>query len=195
VPAGKVVKKFHNFEHKGGVWHVKFVPASRFPFTTKKRLALPTQIPVSVSGDRTVFWDPDKATPICYEWKVVLNAIQDRQFARKPGVPLDAKAPYAGAGDVALAGFGCDAVELSTGGRLADNGGAIKALAISADARRAVTVGGDGRVRVWDLKARQLLPGMPWKPDDAVSAAALTPDGSHVLLGGPDGGLRLWKLP
>src|SRR5207302_964463 len=73
--------------------------------------------------------------------------------------------------------------------------GEIKATALSADGKRALAVGDDGQLRLWDVRGRRAVPGSPWSPGASATAVGLTPDGSRALVGGTDGSLKLWKLP
>jgi WD40 repeat protein len=66
-------------------------------------------------------------------------------------------------------------------------------FSISADGRRAVSGGEDGRVRVWDLEtgaAVHVLPGHRY----GVKAVAVSADGRRAVSGGWDGTLRMWDL-
>ncbi|MFO7169491.1 MAG: hypothetical protein DIU80_015815 [Chloroflexota bacterium] len=81
------------------------------------------------------------------------------------------------------------------GGRgLFGQGGAVNALAVSADGRTLVTGGGDGVVLVWDLSAPDAAPtrltaGAP------VTLVALSPDARWLAASGEDPAtLQLWDL-
>jgi WD40 repeat protein len=66
---------------------------------------------------------------------------------------------------------------------------AVWAVALSADARTAVSASLDGTVRVWDVAARRgtrVLDGH----SRGVTAVALSPDGRHVVSGSLDGTVR-----
>jgi WD40 repeat protein len=66
-------------------------------------------------------------------------------------------------------------------------------VAVSADGRTAVSGGGDGTVRVWDLTGtaapRELTRHVGW-----VEAVAVSADGQTAVSGGADGTVRVWDL-
>jgi WD40 repeat protein len=76
------------------------------------------------------------------------------------------------------------------------SGTAIRSMSLSADGNRALTLGTDGQLRVWDVRSRSLHAGFPWMPDgDEIGAAVLSADGSRLLIGSSSGMLKLWRLP
>ena len=78
------------------------------------------------------------------------------------------------------------------GGKLTPDGhGGLRAVAVSADGRHAVSGGGDGTVRVWDLGAGALL-HMLAGHDRGVGAVAVSADGRRAVSGGGDGTVRVW---
>ena len=76
---------------------------------------------------------------------------------------------------------------------LTGHDGAVRAVAVSADGRRAVSGGGDGTVRVWDLDTGHAAahPDRPRRPGGAVAVSA---DGRRAVSGGDDGTVRVWDL-
>jgi WD40 repeat protein len=71
--------------------------------------------------------------------------------------------------------------------------GAVRALAVSRDGRRAVSVHQGGAGLVWDIENKLLLRVLA----DAgmrQNAVAISPDGAHAIGGGVDGLLRLWDI-
>jgi WD40 repeat protein/serine/threonine protein kinase len=78
-------------------------------------------------------------------------------------------------------------------GRLNGHTSPAKAVALSADARRAVSGGDDHTVRVWDvgtLSCRMVLEGH----EHYVSAVAMSADGRYAASGSWDSTIRLWDL-
>ena len=71
--------------------------------------------------------------------------------------------------------------------------GSVLAVAVSADGRRAVSGGGDGTVRVWDLDTGTAMRALTGH-DRAVGAVAVSPDGRRAVSGGDDGTVRVWDL-
>ena len=67
------------------------------------------------------------------------------------------------------------------------------AVAVSADGRTAVSGGGDGTVRVWDL-AGTAAPRVLTGHDGAVRGVAVSADGRTAVSGGGDGTVRVWDL-
>jgi WD40 repeat protein len=69
----------------------------------------------------------------------------------------------------------------------------VRALALTADGRRAVSAGIDRMLKLWDLEGgvelRQLI-----GHKGRISALAVTPDGRHAVSYSSDGTLRLWDL-
>jgi WD40 repeat protein len=66
----------------------------------------------------------------------------------------------------------------------ADSGSFIKAIAMSKDGRRLVTMDGYGEARAWDAKNGRLLKRMPYY---RVNALAISPDGEFIAAAGEDG--------
>jgi hypothetical protein len=102
------------------------------------------------------------------------------------------------AGGCELAGWGSDTLDVFQGtslvARLPGNGGAIRSMSAGAGGGRALTLGGDGLLRLWDVRAKRLLPGFPLNPDAQLTTATLDADGHQLLLGGPNGMLTLWRF-
>ncbi len=77
--------------------------------------------------------------------------------------------------------------------RLEGHEGGVTAVALAADARRALSGGFDRTLRLWDLETgaevRRLEGHEGW-----VRAVALTADATRALSGGYDRTLRLWDL-
>ncbi len=77
--------------------------------------------------------------------------------------------------------------------RLEGHEGGVRAVALAADATRALSGGDDGTLRLWDLESgaemRRLEGHEGW-----VNAVAVTADGTRALSGGFDRTLRLWDL-
>jgi WD40 repeat protein len=73
------------------------------------------------------------------------------------------------------------------------HGASVAAVAFAPGARTAVTAGGDGRVILWDLRAREqavVLPG----PAERVQDAQVSPDGSTLYTAAVGGVLLAWDL-
>jgi serine/threonine protein kinase len=170
-------KPFEKF-HDGDVWQVRF----------------DGRTPVSTSADKIVHWNPLTGKPQTTGQNPILGAAAMR-LQIDPGRKVDAEA-RADSGGYELAGWGGDTLEVFQGasqvGRFPGNGGAIRAM--SAAAGHALTLGGDGKLRLWDLRTKRLLPGFPLNPNAEVTTAALNPYGREFLLGGPDGALTLWRM-
>ena len=76
---------------------------------------------------------------------------------------------------------------------LTGHAGGVSSVAVSADATTAVSGGGDGMVRVWDLatgRQRAALTGHA----GGVSSVAVSADGTTAVSGGFDGMVRVWDL-
>lgn len=71
--------------------------------------------------------------------------------------------------------------------------GPVDAVAVSADATRALSAGRDGSLRLWDLVNGRCLLAIDAHPG-AVTDVALTADGSRALSAGDDGSVRYWDL-
>jgi WD40 repeat protein len=62
---------------------------------------------------------------------------------------------------------------------LTGHDGAVLAVAVTQDGRRAVSGSNDRTVRLWDLKSGQILRTLTGHTD-TISAVAVTPDGRHA---------------
>jgi WD40 repeat protein len=71
--------------------------------------------------------------------------------------------------------------------------GAVNAVALSADARRAISGGQDQTARVWDLNGTQV--GDAFVHDSEVLCVALSEDGNLALTGTGNGKAWLWDVP
>ncbi|MFC4068963.1 WD40 repeat domain-containing serine/threonine protein kinase [Actinoplanes subglobosus] len=71
--------------------------------------------------------------------------------------------------------------------------GHVDAVVVTADARRALSAGRDGTVRIWDLDAGRCLHVLD-EHTGAVTAVAVTADGSRALSAGADGSVRYWDV-
>ena len=77
---------------------------------------------------------------------------------------------------------------------LTGHAGGVDAVAVSADGRTAVSGGGDGTVRVWDL-AGTAAPRVLTGHAGGVQAVAVSADGRTAVSGGDgDGTVRVWDL-
>jgi hypothetical protein len=77
--------------------------------------------------------------------------------------------------------------------RLAGHAGAVHAVAVTADGRRALSGGDDRALRVWDLASGREA-GRLAGHRAAVTGVALSPDGRLALSGSRDQTLRLWDV-
>lgn len=68
----------------------------------------------------------------------------------------------------------------------------VKTAAISPDSRLAVTGGGDGSLRLWDLTGQ--APRLMGHHEAAITAIAFSPDSLQVATGSSNGVVRLWDL-
>jgi WD40 repeat protein len=76
--------------------------------------------------------------------------------------------------------------------RLSGHNDAVRALAVSADGKRAISGGDDRTVRIWDLdRGREMLRYTRHRA--GVTGVALSPDGKLALSGGRDQSLQLWE--
>lgn len=73
----------------------------------------------------------------------------------------------------------------------ANSATATPAIAFTADASRIVSGGGDGLVRIWDVRSGQEIAALSGH-DAAVQAVALSPDGRRIASAGADRTLRIW---
>jgi WD40 repeat protein len=71
--------------------------------------------------------------------------------------------------------------------------GSVKAVAVTADGRLAVSGGPDRRLRVWDLRSGQEC-HFDFRHKDIILAVAVTADGRQAVSGGLDRRLRVWDL-
>ena len=69
----------------------------------------------------------------------------------------------------------------------------VRAVAVSADGRTAVSGGTDGTVRVWDL-AGTAAPRVLTGHDGELRGVAVSADGRTAVSGGTDGTVRVWDL-
>jgi uncharacterized caspase-like protein len=67
----------------------------------------------------------------------------------------------------------------------------VRGVALSADRKRVLTGGHDGRAKLWDIDGGLVI---ELAHDGPVSAVAIAPDGQLVATGGPNDPLRLWNL-
>ena len=77
---------------------------------------------------------------------------------------------------------------------LTGHDGWVRAVAVSADGQLAVSGGGDGTVRVWDLAAGTQRGAPLTGHKGPVFAVALSADGQLAVSGGDDGTVRVWDL-
>jgi WD40 repeat protein len=73
-------------------------------------------------------------------------------------------------------------------------GGYIEQVAFTPDGRQALSCGGDGSVRVWDVAAGRET-GRFAGHTGGVLGVAISPDGRLAVSGGGDSILRLWEVP
>jgi WD40 repeat protein len=87
-------------------------------------------------------------------------------------------------------------LDVETGNEVAalhGHGGAIRAVAFSADGKRVLTGSADGTARAWDAATGQPIVALGGH-DGPVRAVACSPDGSQVLTGSADGTAKLWDV-
>jgi tRNA A-37 threonylcarbamoyl transferase component Bud32 len=77
--------------------------------------------------------------------------------------------------------------------RLSGHTDAVRAVAVTADGRRALSGGDDRTLRLWDLTTGREVGRMAGHRA-TVAGVALTPDGRLALSAGRDGTLRLWDV-
>ena len=70
--------------------------------------------------------------------------------------------------------------------------GAVKAVGVTPDGRRAVSASEDVTLRIWDLESGQLLRTLEGHLGGV--EVAVTPDGRRVVSGSKDKTLRVWDL-
>jgi hypothetical protein len=222
VAKGAELKKFDNAEHKSGVWWVGFAPSGTTvplpdaPDRQEKSkkgkskakvkdsgggstFRLPDTTPVSQSQESLVYWDRTTSVPYRYGGRQNINGTwENRKSLVLAVTPPDPDTRVRVNSAYSLTGLGGDVLTVYRGpNQLASfpGHGDVKAMALSGDGRRAIVVGADGQLRLWDVRGQRAVTGSPWSPGVAPTAVGLTPDGSRVLVGGADGSLRLWKLP
>jgi serine/threonine protein kinase len=222
VAKGADLKKFDNAEHKSGVWFVAFLPSgTRVELPegpdrqekSKKGKAkakgkdagggstfrLPDTTPVSQSQEALVYWNPTTSVPYRYGGRQTVTGTLENQKSLVLAVtPPDPDTRVRVNSAYSLTGLGGDVLTVYRGSTMLASfpgHGDVKAMALSADGRRAIAVGADGRLRLWDVRAQRAVTGSPWSPGVTATAVGLTPDGSQALVGGADGSLRQWKLP
>jgi WD40 repeat protein/serine/threonine protein kinase len=77
--------------------------------------------------------------------------------------------------------------------RFSGHQGAVTSMAFSPDAKRLISGGVDGTVRLWDIESGKEVMPRPGHTT-AVQSVALSKDGRYVLTGGADQTVRLWDL-
>jgi WD40 repeat protein len=76
---------------------------------------------------------------------------------------------------------------------LTGHGGAIRAVAVTPDSKRAVSASDDTTLKLWDLERGLELATMTGHAT-AVWSVAITPDGKYAISGSSDGTLKMWDL-
>jgi WD40 repeat protein len=76
---------------------------------------------------------------------------------------------------------------------LAGHSGRVRAVRLTVDGERAVSVGWDKRLLVWDLRTRSCLASLEGHAS-GVSCVAVHPDGRRAISGGRDATLCVWDL-
>src|SRR5436309_3494279 len=78
---------------------------------------------------------------------------------------------------------------------LEGHAGGIKAAAITADGKRAISGSSDGRLWVWELEGQQTqAPRLLESHADWINAVAITANGKWAISGSDGGRLRVWDL-
>jgi serine/threonine protein kinase len=138
---------------------------------------------VSGGADRTIrVWDVAKG----------------QELRRCGDGKLEAVCLAAAPGGVILAGQGVTVrgYSVATGRetlRLVGHADAVRAVAVSADGKRALTGGDDRSVRLWDLERSTQMTRFT-KHTGGVTGVALSPDGKFAASGGTDQTLRVWDV-
>ncbi len=77
--------------------------------------------------------------------------------------------------------------------KLADDGGAVRALAVSPDGKWAAVGEVDGAIKLWNLAERKVAHTLAGH-SGAVTAIGFLPDSSKLISGGEDKTLRVWNV-
>src|SRR5205823_752438 len=70
----------------------------------------------------------------------------------------------------------------------------VNSLAFRPDGEQIATAGGDGTVKVWDVRSGKVIQTLPGHRRYVFSVAFRPPDGRYLASAGADRTIRLWDL-
>ena len=175
VETKQVLHTLHG--HTASVSSVAFSPNGKFLATGE-------------FGTQVTLWDPrsgaERFTIVDNEAVTTLSFSPDNKVLAI-GVGSDAEHP----GKIRI----YDLVQRKVRFSLDENSDGISELQFSPDSQMLISGGKDGKLKVWDLKARSLKREWDAHAGEGVSSFVILPGGKSVVSGGrADGTIKFWKL-
>jgi len=75
-----------------------------------------------------------------------------------------------------------------------EQGSAIKCMAVTADGKKLISGGADGKVKIWDTDTKKLLDTVDSGHKTGVNAIAIDPKTKVIITAGADGHVKLWDV-